>query len=97
MRFDPRFPPPFFDTYRTPLGSPARRRTDARNDAAAAVDALAKAFAALRSDSREHELDLHLEIVRRRMTRVRAALDDFDAALAAPGGPPPPTPAHHPI
>ncbi len=88
---------PFFDTYRTPLGSPARRRTDARNEAMAAVESLAKGLVAMRSDNRELELDLHLEIVRRRTVRVRDALDALDAALADTPSPRPTAPSHHPV
>lgn len=93
-RFAPRFPPPFFDRDRTP-GPPTvgQRRARARDEATTAVESLAKALTALRADARETDLDLHLEGVLRRMARVRAALDALDAALADPGGPPPPAPA----
>lgn len=70
----------------------ARRRVEARDEALAAAEHLARELARLRGTSAQRDLDLRMESYRRAADRLDTALDAFDEALADPACPPIPAP-----
>ena len=89
-----RFPPKFFDAS-AHRGTTTEVRARLLNRLAGAVGDLGSSVSAMQRDHTERYLDLNLERYRRAAARLDDVLDEFDAALADPGGPPPPDPVRH--